>query len=45
MKNGVYVINLDEYGALAIHWKALYVNANIIVYFAGFGVEHIPKEI
>ena len=27
------------------HWITLYVNANNIVYFDGFGVEHIPKEI
>ena len=27
------------------HWLALYENANNIVNFDSFGVEHIPKEI
>ena len=27
------------------HWIVLYVNDNEIIYFHGFGVEHIPKEI
>ena len=27
------------------HWIALHVNANNIIYFDNFGVEHIPKEI
>ena len=43
IKNGAYVINLDEY--LGTHWVALYVNNKTITYFDSFGVEHIPKEI
>ena len=45
IKDGAYVINLDEYQSIGTHWIALYVNANNIVYFDSFGVEHIPKEI
>ena len=44
IKDGAYVINLDEYSAIGIHWVALYVN-NDITYFDGFVAEHIPKEI
>ena len=45
MKNGAYVINLDEYRIIGIHWVALYVNNKTIIYFDSFGIEHIPKEI
>ena len=45
IKNGAYVINLDEYRDIRTHWVALYVNNNTIIYFGSFGVEHIPKEI
>ena len=57
IKNGAYVINLDEIMILEFgtHWVALYVqstsvydtyvNNKIVTYFDSFGVEHIPKEI
>ena len=45
IKNGAYVINLDEYHDIGTHWVALYVNNKIVTYFASSGVEHIPKEI
>ena len=45
IKNGAYVINLDEYHDIGNHWVALYVNNKIVTYFDSFGVEHIPKEI
>ena len=43
IKNGAYVINLDEYAGT--HWIALFCTKNEIVYFDSFGVECIPKEI
>ena len=45
LKDGIYVINLDEYSDIGTHWIALYVKNNIVIYFDSFGVEHIPKEI
>ena len=45
IKDGAYVINLDEYSDIGTHWIALYVTAKTITYFDSFGVKHIPKEI
>ena len=45
VKNGAYVINLDEYHDIGTHWVALHVNNKTIIYFDSFGVEHIPREI
>ena len=45
IKDGAYVINLDEFKSIGTHWIVLYVNGNSIIYFDSFGVEHIPKEI
>ena len=45
LKDGAYVINLDEYSDIGIHWIALYVKTNVVTYFDSFGVEHIPEEI
>ena len=43
IKDGEYVINLDEYSDMGNHLIA-YVNAKTITYFDSFGVEHIPKK-
>ena len=43
IKNGAYVINLDEYSDIGTHWIALYVNNKIVIYFDSFGTEHISK--
>ena len=45
IKDGTYIINLDEYESIGTHWIALYVNAENVTYFDSFGVEHISKEI
>ena len=45
VKNGAYVINLDEYADIGAHWIALFCNRNEIVYFDSFGVENVPEEI
>ena len=45
IKDGAYIINLDEYSDIGTHWVALYLNNNDITYFDSFAVEHIPKEI
>ena len=47
IKDGAYIINLDEYSDIGTHWVALWVNNNNnnMTYFDSFGVELIPKEI
>ena len=53
IKDGAYIINLDEYSDTGTHWVALYVGGaspkdvknNDVTYFNSFGVEHVPKEI
>ena len=45
IKDGRYVINLDEYADVGTHWIALFCKKSKIVYFDSFGVEHIPEEI
>ena len=39
IKDGAYVINLDEYADVGTHWIALCSNRNEIVYFDSFGDE------
>ena len=49
IKDGAYVINLDEYADVVTHWIALFYNSETVwsetVYFDSFGVEYLPKEI
>ena len=44
IKDGAYVINLDEYADVGTHWIAFYKRSEI-VYCDSFGVEHVPEEI
>ena len=45
IKDGTYVINLDECFDIESHWIALYMLNNNVIHFDNFGDEHIPKEI
>ena len=36
IKDGAYIINLDEYESIGTHWIALYVNAKNVTYFDSF---------
>ena len=45
IKDRAYIINLDEYESIGTHWITLYVNAENLIRFDSFAVEHIPKEI
>ena len=45
IKDGTYVINLDEYADIGTHRIALFCNKNDVIYFDSFGVEHILEEI
>ena len=38
IKDGAYIINLDEYESIITHWIALYVNAKKVTYFDSLGV-------
>ena len=40
IKDGAYLVNLDEYSDLGTHWVALYANNDDVTYFDSFGVEH-----
>ena len=45
IRDGAYIINLDEYANVGTHWIALFCKKNEIIYFDSFGVEYIPEEI
>ena len=45
IKDGAYVINLDEHDDIGTHWIALFCKTNEIVNFDSFGVEHVPEKI
>ena len=40
------IVNLDNYKNTGIHWIALYIKNNeVVIYFDGFSVGHVPKDI
>ena len=45
IKDGAYVINLDEYADIGTHRIALHEADNEVIYFDSSGVEYVPKEI
>ena len=45
IKDGAYIINLDEYANVGTDWITLFCKKSEIVYFDSFGVEYIPNEI
>ena len=45
IKDGAYIVNLDEYSDIGTHWVALYANNDDVTYFDSFGLNHILKEI
>ena len=45
IKDGAYIITIDEYCDIGTHWIALYALDNNVTYFDSFRVEHIPKKI
>ena len=36
IKDGIYLVNLDEYESIGTHWVALYTNAENVTYFDNF---------
>ena len=45
IKNGAYLINLDEYADVGTYWISFDTKNNEVIYFDSFGVEHVPKEV
>ena len=45
IKDGKYITNPDECESRESHQIALYVNAENVTYFDGFGVKHIPQNL
>ena len=44
IKDGVYVINLDDKNSKGTHWVSLFVDRNLAVYFDSFGINIILKK-
>ena len=44
IKDGAYIINLDEYSDIGTHWVALYVNNNDVTCFDSFGVVNSERN-
>ena len=45
MKDGTFVINLEDKKSKETHWAALFVDRNTDVSFGSFGIEYIPQEV
>ena len=45
IKDGAYVINLDDQNSKGTHWVSLFINKNLAIYFDSFGIEYIPQEV
>ena len=45
LKDGAYVINLDNKNSKETQLVSLFVNKNIAIYFDSFGIEYIPEEV
>ena len=45
IKDGAYIINLDEYADVGTHWISLFCRRSEIVCFNSFIVEHVPGKI
>ena len=45
IKDGVYLINLDEYADVGTHWIASFCNRNENVYFDSFDVNMFLKKL
>ena len=45
IKDGVYVINVDNKNSKGTHEVSLFIDKNIAIYFESFGTEYIPLEV
>ena len=44
MKDGKYVVTLDDYKSVGTHQIALYISGDYVTYFDSSGVENIPNN-
>ena len=42
MKDGSYVINLDDKNSKGTHWLSLFTDKKLVTYFDSIGIEYIP---
>ena len=45
IKDGAYVINLNDKNSKGTHWVSLFTDRNLDVYFDFFGIDYIPQEV
>ena len=45
IKDGAYVINLDNKNSKGTHWVSLFIDINLPVYFDYFGIEYTLPEV
>ena len=45
IKDGVYVLNLDNNQSKGTHWVSLFIDKNVVVYFILFETEYILQEV
>ena len=45
LKDGTYVINLDDKKTKGTHWVPLFIDKNPTIYFDSFGIDYIPQEV
>ena len=44
IKDGEYVISLDDKNSKGTHWVLLFIERNLAVHIYSFGTEYIPQE-
>ena len=45
IKDGAYVINLDDKNSKETHWVSPFIDRYTALYFDSFGTEYIPLEV
>ena len=45
IKDGTYLINIDETNSKGTHWVSLFIDKNLAVYSDSFEIEYIPQKI
>ena len=45
IKDGAFVINLDDKKSKGTPWSSLFIDKNTALYFDSFGIDHIPQKV